>query len=187
MADLPVNIAMDGHGGLVDVGPLTGRIGAAMEAILIALLGFMPLALGAIDAWSEMVVIGAATVLVALLGVRLLVTTNFRFVWTWAYLPVALFALVAALQLIPLPVGLVEAISPGTAETRSRLLGSLADSDSMTLSFYTHATRHDLRLACVNCGHHEFVVLERGERDSFGTKTGVDVEACERCNQTRHV
>ncbi len=47
--------------------------------------------------------------------------------------------------------------------------------------------RHDLRLACVNCGHREFVVLERGERDASGTKTGVDVEACERCNQTRHV
>jgi hypothetical protein len=48
-------------------------------------------------------------------------------------------------------------------------------------------TRHDLRCACANCGHHEFVVLERGERDAKGTKTGVDVEACERCNQTRHV
>jgi hypothetical protein len=48
-------------------------------------------------------------------------------------------------------------------------------------------TRHDLRLACVNCGHHEFVVIERGARDGKGTKTGVDVEACERCNQTRHV
>ncbi len=48
-------------------------------------------------------------------------------------------------------------------------------------------TRHDLRLACVNCGHHEFIVLERGARDSLATKTGVDVEACERCYQTRHV
>lgn len=47
-------------------------------------------------------------------------------------------------------------------------------------------TRHDLRLACVNCGHRVFVVLERGARDALGTKTGVDVEACERCNQTRH-
>jgi ribosomal protein S27AE len=48
-------------------------------------------------------------------------------------------------------------------------------------------TRHDLRRGCVNCGHREFIVLERGKRDAFGTKTGVDVEACERCNQTRHV
>lgn len=48
-------------------------------------------------------------------------------------------------------------------------------------------TRRDLRLACTNCGHAVFVVLERGERDAAGTKTGVDVEACERCNQTRHV
>ncbi len=48
-------------------------------------------------------------------------------------------------------------------------------------------TRHDLRLACTNCGHREFVIIERGERDAHGTKTGVDVEACERCNRTRHV
>lgn len=48
-------------------------------------------------------------------------------------------------------------------------------------------TRHDLRLPCANCGHREFVVLERGARNANGTKTGVDVEACERCNQTRHV
>ena len=38
-------------------------------------------------------------------------------------------------------------------------------------------TRHDLRLACTNCGHQEFIVLERGARDAHGTKTGVDVEA----------
>lgn len=48
-------------------------------------------------------------------------------------------------------------------------------------------TRHDLRYRCANCGHAVFVVLERGARDAAGTKTGVDVEACERCNQTRHV
>ena len=48
-------------------------------------------------------------------------------------------------------------------------------------------TRYDARLACVNCGHREFVVLERGDRDAAGTKTGVDVEACERCYRIRHV
>ena len=48
-------------------------------------------------------------------------------------------------------------------------------------------TRHDLRLACTNCGHHVFIVIERGDRDGFGIKIGVDVEVCERCHQTRHV
>lgn len=48
-------------------------------------------------------------------------------------------------------------------------------------------TRHDLRLACTNCGHRVFIVLERGDRDALGTKMDVDVEACERCNYIRHV
>ena len=48
-------------------------------------------------------------------------------------------------------------------------------------------TRRDLRYPCRNCGGSQFVVLERAARDSVGTKLGVDVEACELCNQTRHV
>ncbi len=47
-------------------------------------------------------------------------------------------------------------------------------------------TRYDLRNQCTNCGHREFVVLERGERDARGTKTSIDVEACERCDRVRH-
>ena len=146
MTFTPVNISPDSRDDLIDVGSPAGRIETAMEAIMIALLAFMPLALGVVAAWSEMVVIGAAAALVALLLARLIVSPNVRFVWTWAYLPVALFSMVAVLQLIPLPIGLLQAISPGTAEMKLRLLEGLGASDSMTLSFYPNATRHDLRL-----------------------------------------
>ena len=54
----------------------------------------------------------------------------------------------------------------------------------MTIQIVT--TRPDLRNPCANCGHREFVVLERGWRDAVGTKKGVDVERCERCGKARH-
>ena len=133
MTFTPVKIPADSQGALGAL-PID-RIGMAMEAILIVLLAFMPLALGVVAAWSEMVVIGGATVLTAMLFVRLLVRPSVRFVWTWAYLPVAFFAMVAVLQLIPLPIDIVKAISPGTAEMKLRLLEGLGGSDSMTLSF----------------------------------------------------
>ena len=139
-------VTVDSLNDTIDASPLDGRIGVVMEAILITLLAFMPLAMGVVAAWSEMVVVVAAAALAALLVLRLLISPNVRFVWTWAYVPVALFVLVAVLQLIPLPVDMVRAISPGTAETKTRLLEGLAGSDTMTLSFYPHATRHDLRL-----------------------------------------
>jgi tetratricopeptide (TPR) repeat protein len=63
---------------------------------------------------------------------------------------VALFVLIAVFQLIPLPGGAVSVISPGTAAVKKELLGDLPNSSellkSMTLSFYSNATKHDLRL-----------------------------------------
>jgi tetratricopeptide (TPR) repeat protein len=63
---------------------------------------------------------------------------------------VALFILVAVFQLIRLPTGLVNLISPNTAATKQELLGDLPNSSellsSMTLSFYPNATKHNLRL-----------------------------------------
>ena len=47
-------------------------------------------------------------------------------------------------------------------------------------------TRHDARNPCANCGHTEFVVIERGRRDAVGTKLEVDVERCEACGVGRH-
>lgn len=66
-------------------------------------------------------------------------------------MPVGVFLLVATLQLVPLPVGLVSFISPNTAAVKTELLSDLPNADtllkSMTFSFYPNATKHDLRLA----------------------------------------
>ncbi len=121
-----------------------------IEWLLISLLAFMPLALGAVEAWSEEVVV----VLAAAISICFLLKIVFRkdadIVWSWAYLPVALFILVAVFQLIPLPTSAVSTISPNTAAVKEELLGDLPNSSevlsSMTLSFYANATKHDLRL-----------------------------------------
>ena len=57
---------------------------------------------------------------------------------------------IGVLQLIPLPINLARIISPNTIALREELLGDLPGADTIlktaSLSFYTNATRHDLRL-----------------------------------------
>jgi hypothetical protein len=122
----------------------------AIEWTLYALLAFMPLALGAVEAWSELVVSIGATALALLLAARLIVRRDARFVWSWTYVPMVLFGGLLAIQLVPLPAGIVGAISPGTLKLKTELLADLPDAQSalrkLTLSFYPRATAHDLRL-----------------------------------------
>ena len=114
---------------LTDYGPAPGAIDAAVEWVLVALLAFMPLALGAVEAWSEFVAVAGALVLALLLVVRRVVRRDVPAEWTWAYLPVALYLLLVLLQLVPLPESLVAKLSPETAAEKSRLL---ADVPGMT-------------------------------------------------------
>jgi O-antigen ligase/tetratricopeptide (TPR) repeat protein len=111
----------------------------------------MPLAFGAVEAWSKEVVTAFATAIVLCFLLKLVFEQSARPVWSWTYVPVALFILVVAFQLLPLPARLVEVISPNTASVKKELLGDLPNSatllNSMTLSFYPNGTRHDLRLA----------------------------------------
>ncbi|MBM4040158.1 MAG: O-antigen ligase family protein, partial [Planctomycetes bacterium] len=128
--------------------PPESRFDSAIEWLLAALLAFLPLALGAVHAWSELAYVAAAGAIALCLALKLLVNRDVSFVWTWAYVPAALLLLIVALQLIPLPVGVVRALSPETAALKTRLLADTpgADTGTMALSFYPHATRHDLRL-----------------------------------------
>jgi len=137
----------------IDVKPIgaTGnRFDRVIEWLVIALLAFMPLAFGAVEAWSEEVVVALAAAISVTFAVKLLLNPNTRLVWSWAYVPVGLFILVAVFQLLPLPEGMVATISPHTAAVKQELLSDLPNSDSltysMTLSFYPNATKHDLRL-----------------------------------------
>ena len=130
--------------------PLAERFNRAIEVLLVTLLAFCPLAFGAVHAWSEQIVIALAAAISVVFLVKLLLCRDTRFIWSWAYVPIAVFAGVAVLQLLPLPPAWVRAISPNTVALKTELLGNLPDADrilsSMTLSFYPRATRHDLRL-----------------------------------------
>ncbi len=133
---------------IIDVHP--GRFDQVIEWLLISLLAFMPLAFGAVEAWSEEVVAILAAAISICFLLKLAFQKETKLVWSWAYVPAALFILIAVFQLIPLRAGLISAISPSTAATKKELLSDLPNSDillkSMTLSFYPNATAHNLRL-----------------------------------------
>jgi tetratricopeptide (TPR) repeat protein len=133
---------------IIDVHP--GRFDQVIEWLLISLLAFMPLAFGAVEAWSEEVVVVFAAAISICFLLKLVLQKEAKLVWSWSYIPVALFILIAVFQLIPLRAGLVNAISPSTAVTKKELLGDLPNSGvllrSMTLSFYPNATAQNLRL-----------------------------------------
>ena len=126
------------------------KIDLTIEGLLYALLAFMPLAFGSVQAWSQEVVIILSAVITVCFAAKLVSNRRFRLVWTWAYLPAAVFILIVVFQLIPLSVGFVDAISPNTSGLKTELFSYLPNSDtlldSMPLSFYPHATMTQLRL-----------------------------------------
>lgn len=141
-------MAMDGTTWISD--DRGDQLDRVMEGLLIAMLAFMPLAFGAVEAWSEMIVIALAGAMSVCFLLKPVLSGRVSFVWTWAYVPVAVFLIVVLVQLIPLPTTLVQVISPNTASRKAELLGDLPGAGEalsrMTVSFYPHATRHGLRL-----------------------------------------
>jgi hypothetical protein len=137
---------------LTDYGPPAGRFDAAVEWLLIAMLAFMPFAFGTVEPWSEFVAVAAATGLALLIVARRLVRPGTAGGWTWAYLPLVLYVLLALLQLVSLPDAVLRVLSPETLAAKARLLGDLPRAGGAargTLSFYSLATRHDLRVVLV--------------------------------------
>ncbi len=124
--------------------------GRAIEWLLAGLVVFTPLAFGAVQAWSEELVVLLAAALSVCFLLRMRATVYTPVGWTWAYVPITAFLLVALVQLIPVPASLVRLVSPHTVALKTQLLGDLPDAErvlsNMTVSFYPYATRHDLRL-----------------------------------------
>ncbi|NLT75678.1 MAG: hypothetical protein GXX98_04085, partial [Planctomycetes bacterium] len=121
-----------------------------MEGILVATLAFMPLAFGVVEAWSEEIVLLSAAVLFMCVFLRGIAVGRTSVTWTWAYVPLAAFLIVALIQLVPMPSAWIDVLSPNTVQQKTTLLSDLSDGadllSTLTLSFYPHATRHDLRL-----------------------------------------
>jgi tetratricopeptide (TPR) repeat protein len=129
---------------------LDDRFDRVIEWLLISLLAFMPLALGAVEAWSEQVVLALAAAISITFLAKLVFSGSRALVWSWIYVPVVLFVFLAVFQLLPLPSDVVGMLSPNTVAVREELLSDVPNAGSvlasMTLSFYPNATRHDLRL-----------------------------------------
>jgi tetratricopeptide (TPR) repeat protein/O-antigen ligase len=122
----------------------------ALSGMLVALLVFMPASFGAVEAWSELVVISISAVLSIGLALWFACGRSIRPVGTWAWLPLLLFAIVVVCQLIPWPAGLVRSLSPSTISTRQELLGDGGAADGhATISLYPLATAHGLRMLLV--------------------------------------
>ncbi|NQV35597.1 MAG: O-antigen ligase family protein, partial [Phycisphaeraceae bacterium] len=130
-----------------------------IEKLLVGLLIFMPLALGAISAWAEEVVIVLSSLILIVFGLKQVVYPRHRFVRTWAYVPVMIVVLAVVAQLVPWPTAWVNTVSPNTVTLKNELLDGIPVSDvnapapdTMTFSLYTHATQHDLRMVLAVAG-----------------------------------
>ncbi len=125
-------------------------IDRAIEWLLIGLLAFMPLAFGAVEAWSEEVVLVLTAALSGCFLLRCLLARRGDLIWSWTYVPVLAFVALVVMQLVPWPVGWLRVVAPGTVSLKTELLEDLPQSATllahMAISFYAYGTRHDLRL-----------------------------------------
>lgn len=132
----------------------SSKFDTVIEWLLMAMLAFMPLAFGAVDAWAEMIVVALTIAITVVFAAKLIFSRSATLIWTWLYVPIALFIGVVALQLMPLPIEWIKVLSPQTVAFKSELLaytpGAL-DSGKMTLTFYGWETSRMLRLLlCVS-------------------------------------
>jgi len=141
---------MDKQGYLNNINLTGGKFDTFIEWMLFAMLAFMPFAFGVVQAWSEQVVITFAFAIILCFALKLILCPDTALSWFWVLIPVLLFLLIPVIQLIPMPTALISRLSGNTASVKTELLGGLTNQehslDSMTLSFYPNATKHDLRL-----------------------------------------
>lgn len=100
------------------------RLGGASEAILLAMACFAPWAFGAVDAWAEFVLelgVALVTILAAITGLR---SDPTRRLLCLPSLALAGLVLLAVVQAVPLPAGLLGRIDPTAAALRRDLLPS---------------------------------------------------------------
>src|SRR5256885_10843573 len=117
------------------------QLDRAIEWMLIALLAFCPFAFGAVEAWSEAIFLLLVSAMGICFAIKLIQRPDARFVFSWTYLPIGLFVILVAMQLIPLPAGFIHAMSPNTAALKTRLLADLPQATDvarwMTITFYS--------------------------------------------------
>ena len=125
----------------------------AIEVLLVLLLLFMPLSLGAVEPWSEFIVLATVLLMSLCLLCRVIFNRKLPFLGSWAYVPVGGWIILASLQLVPIPARIMQGVSPQTVHIKSELLADVPEAarvlDHVTLSFYPPGTRHDLRVVLI--------------------------------------
>jgi tetratricopeptide (TPR) repeat protein len=128
----------------------SGRWESITISVLVSLLAFAPAAFGAVEAWSELVVFALAATLSILVALRAVFDREYKPAYSWLYIPLAIFILLIACQLLPVPSGLLAWLSPSTVATKADVLEETAGAlGATTLSFYPLATAEHLRLVLV--------------------------------------
>lgn len=149
------------------INKVTWWLDVTIEFMLTALLTLAPFTYGAVEAWSEEVVLVLAGCVTTCFLIKQAVGKETTIAWTWAYAPLCLIILLGGLQLVELPCRLIALVSPGTASLKAELFDCLSGSDEslrrLSMSFHSNATRHDLRLliAVVSV----FVIVANSYRD----------------------
>src|SRR6266542_6401324 len=95
---------------------------AAIEVLLVALLTFMPLAFGAVEPWSELVALTMGALLALLVALRQVIQPRSLRAAKWALVAVVAYLVLAFAQLMTLPLGVIELVSPSTYQVKSDLL-----------------------------------------------------------------
>ncbi|MDB5325198.1 MAG: hypothetical protein JWM57_767 [Phycisphaerales bacterium] len=123
---------------------------SAIEVLMAVMLLFLPLAFGGIEAWSREIWYA----LIAAMGLSLLLKQlayrRAPLIWSWAYLPIALFLGLLIVQLVPLPRGLLQTLSPATVSTKSELLADVAGASNwyaLTFNRFTTLQQAQMVLA----------------------------------------
>lgn len=144
----------------------------AIEIVMGVLLVFMPLAFGAVEAWSHLVVTVAIGLMALLLALRTWFHPEIKLHFTWGYVPPILFVGLVLAQLLPMPANVLAIISPETADMYRRLWSDMPDatqlSQLLTLSYYPAETRRILHLAILAVL--VFVVVVNVYRTSYQIK-----------------
>jgi len=126
------------------------RLTLAIEVLLLGLLAYLPLALGGVRPLSHVVLVAVAAAIALCLAVRCLVCRELEVVWSWAYVPAALFLGLVWFQQLPIGMDLLRGIARGNAEVWSELAGELrgvgSDPEAASISLYPWATRASFRL-----------------------------------------
>src|SRR5450432_802383 len=84
-----------------------GKFDAAIEIFVSAMLIFTPLAFGSTQAWSQEILLALIAAATLCLGLKFIFQPSTKFSWSWAYLPIGLFLIFCAIQLVDLPLNIL--------------------------------------------------------------------------------